>query len=550
MRRILPVVLALLTACADSGPRDRSLASAARKIETVSSNPRVLDTQHESPPKPRFRNDTLVGLQTDELAPLYPPNADIIVRCADLATLQQQATHRLEQLAALLPDQRLPQLPPGTLLRVLCQLPEDLALDRFHPFALVETPEGWIVLLPIREMFVATERLRRVDPQYAISGSPAAVSAYRPSGRRGQYIGGDISVIARGDALRSLGERLAAAAKRMQINLPDLARVLGPRTSNLSRVDLSLHCREDGMQAELRIVPDHTNAEALATIIDSMGSSGGKALGLLRADATVQIASGCDVPSWLGLAEQLGYSLFEGTTVERATGLRNAITLLGDDAAFCWRMGPNEQPSLTLVAELTEPDRKLAREFLASEKILKLLRALGDTTDPLVYVPDSFERDGVPVAAVRGTWAADVGETLRRDRHLGEPFARMLADGQSIHIALVKNRLCMTMGADARKTMTGLLDRISGRKRARATPRARSNALRRKPLLEATFDAAVFLRSGNERATTGKRDRLPVKLAISKEGAALRLTARLPLTAMIAASEPSEPVPAAPPERD
>ena len=84
------IALALVAACSDSGPRDRSLA---RRSETFPVHPDVYATRENSPAARQFAVPSNVGLKVDELAPLYPANARLVIRCSDLASLHQ---HRNE----------------------------------------------------------------------------------------------------------------------------------------------------------------------------------------------------------------------------------------------------------------------------------------------------------------------------------------------------------------------------------------------------------------------------------------------------------------------
>ena len=133
---------------------------------------------------------------------------------------------------------------------------------------------------------------------------------------------------------------------------------------------------------------------------------------------------------------------------------------------------------------------------------------------------------------------------------LGAPLARLFAHEAGIQVALYGRRLCITMGEDALPAMEALIDRIAGVSGPSMAPVARSNGLREKPLIEATIDAAAFLRPARSGALAGTRERLPIEVAVATEGRALRVTMRLPLERITSAWLDPEPRPAAPPERD
>jgi len=547
MRRTALLILAAFAACSDPGPRDRSLVQEGM---TIPLHPDVFLRRGGTARAARSH----VGLTTDDLAPLYPKDAQFVVRCADLATLRRHAQGRLAKFATLLPDWRLPELPPGTLLRVLCALPDGVLLDRLHPFAFVETPDGWLALVPINGEFEDADHLRRVKDRYCVAGSPDAVKAYAPGHRAGYFLSGDISVIATGEAVADLGARLTRAAGTLKVQLPGLNDFPGEAFAGVDRADLALRCSESGVRADLRIVPNPKRAGTLSTLVGALRARKGRSLGWLPANGSLTIASGCDVPSLLALADQLRGPTLDPEDTPPAASLRSALSLLGDDAAVRLNVDEGQRPTLEIVAELTEPDRRIASEFLAGGKLPDLLAGIGGPANTLEYKPDVLQYNGVSMGTVGGFPAPAVLRALRAQPVLGDPLANLFAREGRIHVAITGNRLCITMGEDARGAMESLIDRIAGTPSPSSNPPAsnppaRSNGLRRAPLLEATLDAAAFLRRSHPAALAGTRERLAVELAVTTEGDALHLSLRLPLARIASVLSAQAVAPAAPPER-
>jgi len=544
---ILVVALTALAGCFDPGLRDRSLM---RQDATIPIHPDVFGPRRKARIRAPDAATLLAGLKTDELAPLYPADAKLVVRCADLATLQRHAVDRLSRFASLLPRWGLPGLPFGTLLRVHCQVPDSVLLDRLHPFALVETQAGWLAIVPIIGKFEDTERLRRIDQRYCVAGSPEAVRSYAPSQRTSHYLNGEFSVMAQGAAVADLGRRLTEAAAALQITLPGITNLPGATLDGVNRIDVAVRFLDSGIRAELRIAPDYQRAPNLTARIGSLKARGGRALGWLPADGIATVASGCDLPSWLALTDLLGLPILDAQDPERAAILRDAFATLGNDAAACWQLDSDGAPVLIVAAELMEPDRRIANAFLAGAKMTSLLRELAKPGSEVVYRPVDFEHRGIAIGTIEGAFSRELLDGVRKNRDLGGPFARLFSDKARVHIALAGNRLCITVGERSRSAMESLLDRIAGSTAALTSPSARSNDLRRMPLFEATVDLAAFLRGSRPGGLAGTRERLNLEIAVSRDGGALRVTARLPLARIAAVLPRTTPAAAAPPERD
>jgi len=546
MPRIALLTLALFAACSDPGPRDRSLA---RRGETFPVHPDVF-TQREPIPvlqPPAVASN--VGLEVDALAPLYPTDARLVIRCSDLTTLNAHARARLANLAALLPGWGLPELPPGTLLRVNCVIPDLIVIDHSNPFAFVQTDAGWVVLLPIQDSFTDSEFLRRVDDRYCVAGSSEALDAYAPGGRPGHFLSGDLSIAAHADAVPDLGRRLTEAAATLDIKVPGLADLPGVAFAGIERVDLALHCLESTVRADLRVVPNAERAPALATLVAALDARRGSALGRLPENGMMTLAAGCDVASLLTMATRFGAVQPDTDAPGTAAALQTALSMLGDDTAVTLHLDGKARPTLRMVAELTQPERRTAQKFLGSKAWDSMLAELAGFGHSLIYEPSALEpankAAGTHVAKISGSPAGPQLAALKAWPVLGESLARLFAGGDRIRVALVGNRLCVAVGESAQEAVGAMIDRI---RTGNTDGAARTNGIRERALMEGSFDAAALLALAHQQNLAPALRRLPVDFAIATEGDALRLTIRMPLERIAEQwSEPS-PRPAAPAE--
>ncbi|MHC4451276.1 MAG: hypothetical protein ACYS0E_14250, partial [Planctomycetota bacterium] len=162
--RCLIVFALLAAACSDPGPRDRSLLI---KATTIPLHPEVF--REKRPVRPTAQ-PSVIGLAADPMAVLYAEGATLIIRCADVATLERTWKPHTATLRRLLPELGLPELPPATLLRVRFGLPDEVMIDRMRPFAFVRTPAGWAALIPVKGSLTKSDRLRMLDAHYCVAG--------------------------------------------------------------------------------------------------------------------------------------------------------------------------------------------------------------------------------------------------------------------------------------------------------------------------------------------------------------------------------------------
>jgi hypothetical protein len=195
MRWILLALAVGLAGCGDPGPRDRSLmrGSAAWSPE-MSHDPLSRVKRKRRPGSP------IIGLVSDDLAPLYADGAQLIVRFDDLEALRQEASPQLDGLAETLPLLGLPKGDPEDLLRVVLGLTKHVRFDAPRPFALVRIEEGWVAVLPTQDSIAGGGRLKSLDGIYCAAGDRDVIKAYSPGFRKGYYLPGAVSVIAKPEA--------------------------------------------------------------------------------------------------------------------------------------------------------------------------------------------------------------------------------------------------------------------------------------------------------------------------------------------------------------
>jgi len=509
MRPLLLISAFLLAACSDPGLRDRSLMNAVGRVTLPPDSLaaiRVREHEHHS------ARPSIIGLREDPMGPLYPRDAQLIVRFADLSTLQKHALPHLEEVATLLPGLGLPELPPGTLLRIRAGLPDSIVVDRVLPFAFVRTTKGIIALIPVKGSLTDTHRIRRVDKHYCVAGSEAAVKAYRPAATRGYFLPGDISVVAPRDAIAGLSDRLGELAALEGITLPLPKGFPAVRPEEVERVDLALHFSDHDVRIDLRLAPDTTHEGSLAALLAALQPRAGGALGYLPADGVFTLATTASIPTWSALAREL-------TQAQAIVDARFA--LLGDDAAATLVLDGDGPASLVLVSHLAATDRNAVRSFLAGKEIKDLVAQAAGADGQLKYTPRAFKRHGVHVATIAGELDTATAKALRTSTLIG-PLAEQFTSGPIVvHVALVGDHLCIVAGERSRPVLERVLARLVGKGEAPDANATLTNQLMDTPALEAHIDLAPFFAHAAGAP-------LPVQFAVGAEGGSLRIAARLP----------------------
>ncbi|MHC4339811.1 MAG: hypothetical protein ACYSX0_06325, partial [Planctomycetota bacterium] len=251
MRWILLALAVGLAGCGDPGPRDRSLMRGA----TAWSPERKHDPLSRLKKKHR-PGSPIIGLASDDLAPLYAEGARLIVRFDDIEALKQDAAPQLEGLAAALPFLGLPKGEPEELLREVLGLTKHVHFDAPRPFALVRIEEGWVAVVPTQDHIAGGGRLKSLDGIYCAAGDRKVVKAYSPGFRKGYYLPGSVSVIARPGALRDVGTELSRVLEPLGLDLGFLDGRLDRVADDLKRVDLALRFQRMGLRVDLRLAPN------------------------------------------------------------------------------------------------------------------------------------------------------------------------------------------------------------------------------------------------------------------------------------------------------
>ena len=509
MRTLLLISAVLLAACSDPGLRDRSLMNAVGRVTLPPDSlaaKRVRKHQHQS------ARPSIIGLREDPMGPLYPCDSQLIVRFADLSALQKHALPHLDEVATLLPGLGLPELPPGTLLRIRAGLPDSIVVNRVLPFAFVRTPNGILALIPVKGKLTDTHRVRRVDARYCVAGSEAAVKAYRPAATRGYYLPGDISVVAPRDAIAALSDRLGELAALEGITLPLPKGFPAVRPEEIERVDLALHFSDHDVRVDLRLAPDTTREGALTALLAALQPRPTSALGYLPANGVVTLATTASIPTWSALARAL----------TQTQGILDArFALLGDDTAATLVLDGDGPASLVLVSHLAATDRDAVRSFLAGKEIKDLVAQAGGADGQLTYTPRAFKRHGVHIATIAGELDTATAKALRTSALIG-PLAEQFTRGSIVVcIALVGDHLCIVAGERSRPVVEQIVARLAGKGDAPDANATLTKHLMDTPALEAHINLAPFF--AHSAAAS-----LPVQFAVGAEGGALRMAARLP----------------------
>jgi len=525
--RLLPWIAVLLAACSDMGPRDRSLLLRA---ETFPLHREVF--REKRPLRPKAQ-PSVIGLATDPLAPLYVAEPTMVIRFADVTTLEGEWKTHVAAIRKLLPELGLPELPPATLLRVRFGLPDSVQVERTRPFAFVRTAKGWAALIPVEGELAKSDRVRMLDPNYCVAGSKAAVAAYVPAFRTGFHLPGDVAFMARADGRIRAGAALREAAAEAGIALPPLPELGEAAAKQVQRIDVALRFFDAGARIDVRFAPDRGLTGGLADHVTALHPRAGDALRWLPGGATVEWTSGSDVATWLDLLRLLGCVDGELPLV------RDAVLPLGDDVAFQLHLRGAHPGVAILVAELAAPDRDAAERYLTGESMRTLLRTLSGDGGHLEYSPGVFSRNDVSVGTVTGYFSAKSLDAMRARGGPAATAADFLRGPVVIYIALAGNRLCVVAGERSRDDMEALLDRITGGKPRRPDAGGMAAPLLHDRLLSARIDVAALLRAvkGSARYWHPAGDRLldaqfeedlVLDVAASVEGGALRIAAQLP----------------------
>jgi len=518
--------LLFLFACADPGPRDRSLL--LRTPET-----RPARSKKDRPAKPA---PSVIGLVPDALAIYYPENAELVLRFRSLNVLVRDVGPHLRRAARAYPRLGLPSARPLELVRRACSLSPDTEIDPGRPFALAKTADGWVGILPARAR-PGEARIRQLDALYSVAGAPEALQECRPSFRKGFYLPGDVSVIASPEAVPALGAHVAELGKAVGIDFTFLRGWLPALPKDVRRVDLSVRLREDELRIDVRAAPDPDSPAGLHLARLKTRDSG--AVRWLPPGGTAYLDLVCAPAEIDSLMEDLVDPVGRrGWGEKTPVAWRRFLETLGAEAAAMLDLEEDGSGRVLLAALADNPEETAA--FFESYDFTGLLNAIAGPEGRLEWRPDAFTYEDVAVGAVTGyvdrtrlhAWQATDDVAL-------VTLSRLLRGPAVVYVAIVGDKLGIVVGQRAREDME-LLIRVL--KDGKPTANEHSRGMHEifplrlgglsvdvTELLRGTRGAARYW-PGNGRKLRDLvlEKRLRASLAVTAEGGALRFALRIP----------------------
>ena len=501
MRKLICVAI-LAAACGDAGPRDRTL--------------RIAPGEDRPSRRRRAPTTSVIGLVGDQLAPLYPADATVIVRFAELSTLREAAADQFNEVARMLPALGLPTGKPEALLRKMLGLLETRSLDPMRPFALVKTKAGWAGVVPTRSES-EQENIKPLDGLYSVAGDAEVVAAYSAAWKKGFYLPGECSVVTRPDALGEFG-------------LDAIARAL---PADITRIDMSLRFDKKGTRVDLRLAPDGNGDTAL--LLERMKPALSKAMPYLPADGTMYVELRTPAAQWEKLLLRFAGGLPQADA-EVVASVRQALTILDQDTAVMLDLDPNGSARVALVAHLG--DESYADAFIGSSAFRGLLKHIAGPGGSLDWKPDAFRRDWVQIGIVTGNISRRRLKEWRNEGLLSSTVAMMLRGPVLAYVAVVDEKLCVLIGQRTRPEVETFLSQLrSGRPggndhATQVDPlfktRLGSVSLDLADLFDGTRSAApAWHKNGRALTNLALRWRIPAAAAVTVEGGALRVAIRL-----------------------
>jgi hypothetical protein len=500
-------LLCAVAACADPGPRDRSVLL-PRSGVLAAARPHAL----EEPP------GNLVGLVPDPLGPLYPEEADAVVHFEELATLERVAGEPFTDVRRLLPALGLPDRAAADVLGSAFQLGEETGVQRSRPFALVRWRGAWLAILPLAGG-EPHEGLRPLDDRYALVGPATLVRAYVPSGGAAFRLRGHLSAHLRPQALPDAGRALADALALARLYAPPLAGLETGAMRGLARIDAAVQFEAREVRLDLRLTPRRDGA--LAAALDGVEPStrassrllppNGTIYGEIRAPAA-RLLSARD--ALLGTARDYG-----GTDT-----LAQALRILGDDFAWSIHLDP-DAPGVAY-GVVTLHDVSAAQAFLKSDSMEEVLSAIAGPGGRLHWTPDAARRGTISIGVLEGTISR---ETLQRWREAGALSAfpgAMLRGPVEAYLAIAGNQFCAVAGRNSRPAAERFFDAVLAGASGGNGFANEADALDRFRVAALAVDLAALF--------DGVRDAAPFWTPAARPLPALRLRARVPLTATLA----------------
>ncbi|MHC4133849.1 MAG: hypothetical protein ACYS0K_02570 [Planctomycetota bacterium] len=529
-RGIVLLGLLGLVSCGDPGLRDRSLMS----LDEAYGN-RLSALRHR---KKHAGRTSVIGLATDPLAQYYPEGAALVVRFSDPGTLAREVAPQLRDLQRFLPRLKLPAGKPTDMIRQVAGLPRVVSIDPVRPFAFVKVENGWAAIIPTRNRDKGSVRLRQLDAVYCVAGDPGVVAAYRPGFRKGFYLPGDVSLIAKRTALPKLGACLTEVAAPLDLDLTLLDRWMPPVPTDIQRVDIGLRLRQGGLRVDIRAAPDPDSQTAV--FLERLKPSTSAAARWLPSQGTFYVELLCPPADWdrflLVFLRDLLPPL-EGARAQLHFSLGRFLTALGRDASALVTLDDKGKGTLLLVANLD--DAQTTQSFFGSYDFTHLLEAIAGPGGNLEWTAASFQRSGVRVGAIRGRLSRD---RLLEWRRGGSVFFAtlgvLLRAPATCYVAVVGDKLCIVTGHGARDEMERAIDHLQKGAPVDNDHNLEVVSLFPQRLAAASVDLAALFDGTREAATywhpqgrnlrdLSLRWRLPASVAVTAEGGALRAAIRV-----------------------
>jgi hypothetical protein len=533
---VLVSILATLGACGDPGLRDRSLS---RTVDA-----RLSDSVHalvDQLPKKRPPKSPIIGLMKDPLAALYAERSPLVLRFSELAALEKEAGEQLAEVARLLPGLGLPQGTPGQFLRQITELRSWVSLDSPRPFACVLTPEGWAAIVPTRDRSAVGMRLKPLDGIYSVAGTEEVVAAYTPGFRKGYYLPGHCSVIARPEALPKLGTKLTGLLEALGIDLTVLDGGFDFLSADVERVDISFRFLRASLRVDLRLAPSASSPTSLA--LERLQPQPSTTARFLPKGGTIYLEMCASPPDLKGLHHGLLGQPVETRAELPADrlALREALRTLDQDVTCMLELEPDGTGRAILLAKLGRPDA--VREFFRSEHMPELLQLVAGPGGRLVWRPGVFTRYGAPVGTVTGNISRSRLSTWRQGNAVQSTLGVLLRGPVVAYVAVLKSHLCVVVSQKSRADAERFLDTVRAGEPQFNEHVGMVHRLFRTRLmacsadLGALFDggrvaAAHWHERGRELRDLDLRKRLPAACAVTAEGGALRVAVSLPPRAL------------------
>ncbi|MHC4340787.1 MAG: hypothetical protein ACYSX0_11325, partial [Planctomycetota bacterium] len=183
------------------------------------------------------------------------------------------------------------------------------------------------------------------------------------------------------------------------------------------------------------------------------------------------------------------------------------------------------------------------RNFLRSEYFKDLLDAIAGPGGHLEWRPEVFTRYGAQVGTVTGNISRSRLKEWRGGNVLVSTLSVLLRGPAVAYVTVLKNHLCVVLSQNSRADAERFLDQVRGDEAQHNGHLAAVNSLFRTRLASASADlGALFVGSlgaaqywhpkGRDLRELKSRKKLPIAVAVTAEGGALRISAQLPPLAL------------------